>query len=361
MKLFECQHCGQVLYFENTSCESCGHRLGYLPAPGRLSALEPWEGEEGEKGETWRPLAEPGTPHRLCANAAMDACNWLVPADSDETLCLACRHNRTIPDLSDADNLLRWRKVEAAKHHLFYSLLALGLPLESRAEDPGHGLAFDFLVEVPDGTGNAPTILTGHAEGLITLNLAEADDAERERRRTQMGEPYRTLLGHFRHEVGHHYWDRLVRDRPPLARFRALFGDERADYAAALKAHYEQGPPPDWRDAFVSAYATTHPWEDFAETWAHYLHMTDTLETARAYGLKTRPRVARQEELATEVDFNPYRTGTFQDLVDAWFPLTLAVNSLNRSMGQPDLYPFVLSPKAVEKLGYVHDLVRGKG
>lgn len=136
-----------------------------------------------------------------------------------------------------------------------------------------------------------------------------------------------------------------------------LFGDERADYGQALQRHYDQGPPADWQSRFVTAYAAMHPWEDFAETWAHYLHIVDTLETAGAFGLSTRPGLTQGEELDTSVDFDPYRSPGMQQLTESWLPLTIAVNSLNRAMGQPDLYPFVLSAPALEKLTFVHTLV----
>ncbi len=173
-----------------------------------------------------------------------------------------------------------------------------------------------------------------------------------------MGEPYRTLLGHVRHEVGHYYWTRLVDEGGRQEEFRALFGDERQDYGAALQAHYANGSPTGWEANFVSAYAAAHPWEDFAETWAHYLHIVDTLETARAFGMKVRPRVRTDIDLSGEVDFDPYRAAGIDELMEAWLPLTLAVNCLNRSMGQPDLYPFVLSSPAIGKLGFVHGLIR---
>jgi hypothetical protein len=273
MKLFECQACGQLLYFENTRCERCGHNLGYLPDSALLSALV------REGGDRWRPLATREGLFRFCANAGYDACNWLVPAEGGQAFCSACRHNRTIPDLGSPENLLRWQRLETAKHRLIYGLLRLGLPLVSKFEDPGAGLAFDFLA---DGAGpeETPQVVTGHARGLITINVAEADDVERERARQDMAEPYRTLLGHFRHEVGHYYWERLVQDGLWLDAFRTLFGDERQDYGACLQVHHAEGPPLDWRERFVSGYASAHPWEDFAETWAHYLHIVDTLETA---------------------------------------------------------------------------------
>ncbi|MDB5360886.1 MAG: hypothetical protein JWO51_2183 [Rhodospirillales bacterium] len=346
MKLFKCQHCGQLVYFENDHCENCSHQLGFLPVETTLSALRP-------DGASWIALAaDPADRYRFCANAGLGACNWLIPEPSDETLCLACRHNRMIPDISLPENLSRWHKLERAKHRLVYSLLRLGLPLANRADDPDHGLAFEFLAVVPD----TPKVMTGHDNGLITVALSEADDAERERMRQQMGEAYRTLLGHFRHEVGHHYWDVLVRDGGRLDTCRALFGDDREDYAEALKRHYEQGAPPDWREHFVSAYASAHPWEDFAETWAHYLHIVDTLEMGAAFGLRIGPRIA-EGALAAALDFDPYAPGEVQRLVDAWLPLVFAVNSLNRAMGQPDLYPFVLTPGVVRKLDFIHHLV----
>ncbi len=253
-----------------------------------------------------------------------------------------------IPDLSVPGNDLLWAKIEAAKHRLFYSLILLRLPLAGRIEDPLHGLAFDFLADRP-----AAHVMTGHDNGVITLALKEADDAVREQEREAMGEPYRTLLGHFRHESGHYFWDRLVAsDATILAAFRDLFGDERADYAAALKAHYAQGAAPGWQANFLSAYAAAHPWEDFAECWAHYMHIVDTLETARAFDMTVATR-----EKTTRIGFDPYRAASMADLIDAWLPVTFTVNSLNRSMGQSDLYPFILGPGTIAKLNFIHALV----
>ena len=348
MKLFECQSCRQVVYFENTHCERCQHRLGYLPAAATLYALE-------SDDNAWRPIGAGKSAVRFCDNAAHDACNWLLPADAPDTFCAACRHNRTIPDLSIAENLSRWQRLELAKHRLFYSLLRLRLPLRDRTEDPEHGLVFDFVADSPLPSG--PRVLTGHDNGVITIALAEADDAERESRRTQMQEPYRTLLGHFRHEVGHYFWDVLIRDGGQLDACRAIFGDDTLDYDTALKRHYEQGAPANWQENFVSAYASTHPWEDWAETWAHYLHIVDTVEMASAFGIRIQPRITRDESMAADINLDSYRAASMQEIVDAWLPLTFAVNNLNRAMGNADLYPFVLSPAAVVKLGFVHDVV----
>lgn len=346
MKLFECQHCGQPLYFENSACESCGRRLGYLVPEATVSALEP-------EDDLWRALADPGQLYRMCANATHEVCNWLIPAHEPGAFCVACRHNRTIPDLAIPSNIFHWRKIEAAKHRLFYSLLRFKLPLVTFEEDP-NGLTFDFL-----SPGVAP-VITGHSGGLITLNVGEADDVERERQRREMGEPYRTLLGHFRHEIAHYYWDKFVANTANIGPFRHVFGDERRDYSWAIEKHYESGPRNDWQDRFITAYASAHPWEDFAETWAHYLHMVDTLETARAFRLSIRPRVKQNEPMSTVIDFDPYEAD-LDRLIESWLPLVFAVNSLNRSMGSADLYPFVLTPNVIAKLDFVHNLIHSKG
>jgi len=201
-------------------------------------------------------------------------------------------------------------------------------------------------------------VLTGHDGGVITLNLIEADDAARERIRGEMGEPYRTLLGHFRHEVGHHYWGRLLpHDPDELAAFRALFGDESEDYAAALLNHYAGGVARSWTDDFVSAYATSHPWEDFAETFAHYLHMVDTLATIGGFGARLDPFPGPEHHPGPVVDFDPYEADT-DAIIDRWLPFSFALNAINRSMGQPDLYPFHISPPIIGKIDYVNRLVR---
>ena len=349
MKLFSCQGCGQLLYFENVRCENCGRALGYLADLNEISALEPAEGQAG-----WRAMAAPRKAYKFCNNYDAGMCNWMVAADDEIGFCLACRHNRTVPDLSVEGNDLLWRKIETAKHRLFYSLLRLGLPLENRSDDPERGLAFDFLADPPQT--HAASVMTGHDNGLITLALKEADDVTREKVRTEMGEPYRTLLGHFRHEVGHYFWDRLVANEAPILEgFRALFGDERQDYGEALRTYYENGPPANWQNEFISMYATSHPWEDFAETWAHYLHIVDTLETAAAFGLKVKPRRGNGG-LAAAIDFDPYRAD-MDRLIEAWLPVEFATNNLNRSMGLTDIYPFLLSQRVIDKLSFVHVLM----
>jgi hypothetical protein len=345
MRLFKCQVCAQLLYFENTRCEKCGHTLGYEPLQNQLLALEP-------RDQVWSVARKKNKTYRFCANAAHGACNWVIDAASTDSFCLACRHNGVIPDLSQPQNLANWQKIEIAKHRLIYTLRRLNLPLQTRDENP-KGLVFNFLAD-PPFDANA-RVMTGHDSGTITLAITEADDVERERRRSQMGEPYRTLLGHFRHEVGHYYWDRLVADTDWLPAFRQCFGDERADYAAALERHYRLGPPPDWADWHVSAYASCHPWEDWAETWAHYLHMVDALDTGLSFGLDADD---------VEVEVVPFDDTVltrpdpeFLRLVNAWVELTALLNELSRSMGQPDFYPFVLSQAVVRKLHLVHRVV----
>ncbi|MGZ9021059.1 MAG: zinc-binding metallopeptidase family protein [Rhodoplanes sp.] len=353
MKYFECQNCRTAVYFDSTVCVHCGHRLGYIPERFEMSALTP-------EGDRWRSLAAPDQAYSFCANSQYDACNWLIPADNGALVCTACRHNRTVPDLSVPENLANWRKIELAKRYLFYSLMRWRLPMPTRGESPELGLVFEFLSDVAKDDGSVERVLTGHNTGLITLSIAEADDAERERRRTSMHEPYRTVLGHFRHEIGHYYWDRLVHDRGMLERCRQLFGDETQDYEEALKRHYDSGAPADWQSAFISSYATAHPWEDFAETWAHYIHMVDGLETALAFGVDVRARRRNADSQDVNGTFEPYTAASAQVLVDAWIPLTIAINSVNRSMGQPDLYPFVLSPPVVDKLRFVHEIIHAE-
>lgn len=351
MKIFHCDHCQQLVFFENIRCVNCGHALAYLPDRTGMASLDP------EGNDHWRAPAANGQRYRLCENYRREnVCNWAVPAEDAHPLCQSCRLTRIIPDLSRPGAKEAWYKMEVAKRRLIYTLVNLGLPLANRTDDPEHGLAYEFLADPDDP--DAPKVLTGHDNGIITINLAEADDAEREKRRTQLGEPYRTLLGHFRHEVGHYYWDRLVRDGPRIEDCRRLFGDERADYGEALKNHYGNGAAKDWQQRYISAYAASHPWEDWAETFAHYLHMVDTLETAIAWGMALRP--ARADEPTLQLDEREVQDlpdESFETLIESWFPLTYVLNSLNRGMGLPDAYPFILSTPAIDKLRFVHEIV----
>lgn len=355
MKLFACTACQQIVYFENSRCTRCGHALAYLPESGTLSALEPVAGD-ATLFVALAPAAAK-TRHRLCGNQIDHAaCNWAVPESDTHRFCRACRLNDVIPNLADPKAQDAWLKLEQSKRRLVYTLLELGLPVEPRNEQPA-GLAFSFRQDLP----GQEKVMIGHDNGLITINIAEADSPFREKARLELGESYRTLLGHFRHEIGHYFWDRLVASSPRLPAFRELFGDERASYEAAVESHYKTGAPPDWPGRFVSSYASMHPWEDWAESWAHYLHMVDTLETARSFGLALRPEVsaAKNKGAAEKLQMGTRRLDfdDFDDLEKAWVPLTVALNSLNRSMGLPDLYPFVLSEPALRKIRFVHDVV----
>jgi hypothetical protein len=350
MKVFHCDHCRQLVFFENVHCLGCEHTLAYLPDLGVVGSLD-----AAGPGLWKSPLKRArGRKYRLCANyGGENVCNWAVPAKDENPLCRSCRLTRMIPDLSQPGHREAWYRLEVAKRRLVYTLLGLDLPLQNRFEDPERGLAFEFLADPPLG---GPPVLTGHANGVITLNVAEADDAERERRRLAMREPYRTLVGHFRHESGHYYWDRLVRDDAKLLdAFRTLFGDEREDYAAALQRHYEEGAPGDWSERFISGYATSHPWEDWAESWAHYLHMVDALEMAAASGVSLQPPRGGEPVLRAKAP-RP-AAGSLDALLADWYPLTYLLNNLNRGLGQPDAYPFVLNAPVVEKLRFVHETI----
>lgn len=265
-------HCASqhILHFENTSCIRCQAPVAYLPDLGTLAPLNPESDEVWNHGPT-------GNRYRPCSNRSKAPdCNWMVPvteAEGGEVFCAACRLNEIVPDLSVPGNSLRWKKLETAKRRLVSLLLDLGLPVVAKGRDPQNGLAFRFMADT-----DTPAV-TGHAAGVVTINIREADDEQREAERVRLGEMHRTLLGHFRHEVGHYYWERLVRDGGHLQGFREMFGDERADYAECLERHYRLGPPTDWPTHFISAYASAHPWEDWAETWMHYLLMRDTLST----------------------------------------------------------------------------------
>jgi hypothetical protein len=352
MKTFNCDFCGHPLFFENVKCLQCGSALAFLPDRLALCAIEPASEGDG----TWQrkfPTGRTGEQrrYRLCRNHAdYDACNFAVPQDDPNPYCVSCRQTRLLPDLSIPQNVDRWYKIEVAKRRLFYTLAHLGLVDSTPPNGERDGPVFEFLEDTP-----GHVVMTGHANGLITLNVAEADDAERVARRVAMHEPYRTLLGHLRHESGHYYWDRLIEEGGRVDDFRKVFGDERLDYAQALQDHYARGGQlPGWQDSFVSAYATSHPWEDWAETWAHYLHMVDLLETAASYNTRVEVPGAGTDEV---VDPFALRERDFARLVEQWVPVTLLLNSLNRSLGQDDAYPFALSPPALEKLRFIHDVI----
>ncbi len=403
-------HCGQPVFFRNSKCLACGTPLGYDCERGLLLPLMPgpqegtwqeWQasgapasappddaqppslenipGQESASGvsppasaEGAGPApaipsaqaAESGEPlYKRCLNLSTPAsCNWLVPVEDAADMCRACRLNRTIPDLTDPalpDNGYLWGLVELAKRRLVSALILLGLPVASRmSEDPQRGLMFDFLRSPING----PHIMTGHNTGLITLNVDEADDAKREAVRKAMREPYRTLLGHFRHEVGHYYWDRLIAGTHWMDGFHALFGDETLNYKASLQRNYDEGPPADWPLHFVSAYASTHPWEDWAECWAHYLHMRDAIDTALSFGLSVDHFDLEFTPFTLDALHQPEHAEAEQFLtfLNHWTRLTTMLNEMSRSMGQPDFYPFILPRDAVAKLHFIHLVVSSR-
>jgi hypothetical protein len=339
-----------LVFFENDHCVKCGHPLGFLPDVLDLSALEKTADNKSQASSSQAS----GRLYRQCENGRQfQVCNWMVPAEDPNPLCVSCRLNKVIPDLAENKNRGRWEKLELAKRRCIYTFLKLGLPIESETESNQPALSFRFLQDQM----NAP-VQTGHENGVITVNIAEADADEREHRRLTFHEPYRTLVGHFRHESGHFYWDRLIANSPHLKRFRELFGDETVDYDAALQTYYKQGAPADWQARTVTAYASSHPWEDWAETWAHYLHIMDTLETAASFGMSVDPDNKANNGSSKNSPIKFDERMDFDMLLTDWIPLTCALNSINRGMGLSDLYPFVIPTAVVEKLRFIHQVVR---
>ena len=325
MKAFDCRVCGNPLYFENSVCVACSTPLGFSRAERALVPVD-------RKG---RYVDHAGLVWWVCANLNRSGCTWLAPLQGGQ--CFACDLTRARPDEVDENYLL----AERAKRALVVGLDSLGFPIRTRLEDPEQGLAFDLLSSV----GEKPEdVVIGHDRGIITIDLAESDPAYREKIREALAEPYRTMLGHFRHEVGHYFeWQLVVGDL--IGKARELFGDETTSYADAIQRHYSEGAPADWRANYISEYATMHPFEDFAETFAHYLHICDTVESAAEYGLATVAPVSAFKQ--------------FRDVVTGvWIPLSTALNVINRSMGKDDLYPFVIPAPVLDKLDFVAALPR---
>lgn len=347
MKLYTCSHCHNLIYFENNVCLHCGYFLGFDAVTLSLITLVP------EKENDYYYEHNKSEKFRYCKNAEYGTCNWLIHTSQSSIYCVACQLNRTIPDLGKEENLRRWRNIEVAKHRLVYSLLRLALPVSEKKQDDEKGIAFDFLA---DGSSKNK-VITGHENGVITLNIEEADEAARVRHKEDLGERYRTLLGHFRHEIGHYYWELLVKDTDVLTEFRLLFGNEEKDYSESLEQYYKNGADQNWSQDFISPYASSHPWEDWAETWAHYLHLMDTLETAFSFGIRIQPDMVQDtKQIQASIQQDPYDMTDFNQIMKWWLPLTFAVNSLNRSMGHSDFYPFIISTRVVHKLEFIHKL-----
>jgi hypothetical protein len=336
MRDFICPKCGQHLAFENSVCLSCNSSLGFSLQDMALLVIE--SGEES---------AQPGfvdaDKYELCANLHLAECNWLVEKSPERKLCTSCALTRTRPSDTETRALAAFADAERAKRRLVAELFELKLPVIGRDEDQDYGLAFDLL------SSEQQKVLTGHQNGVITLDLAEGDDVHREQLRIAMDEPYRTLLGHFRHEIGHYYFYRLVSTSPDYdRRFRELFGDPDADYQEALDRHYRNGAPPGWEASFVSSYAAMHPAEDWAETFAHYLHIRDTLDTSAAFSFAPAAATFERKVLGPS---------GFDQIIDMWLPLSWALNMINQSMGKEDLYPFVLAAAVLDKMRFIHTIV----
>ncbi|MCG5433645.1 putative zinc-binding metallopeptidase [Mycobacterium sp. MYCO198283] len=340
MRDFTCPVCGQHLAFENSISLQCGSPVGFSLRDKAMLVIA--EGEDSSHSG-----AVDASRYRLCANLHLAQCNWLVEItpgeDSGGTLCEACRLTRTRPSDDDPEALAAFAVAEGAKRRLIAELHDLNLPIVGRDVDPELGLAFDLL------SSRHQKVFTGHENGVITLDLAESDDVHREQLRISMAEPYRTLLGHFRHEIGHYYYFRLIgADEHYLPRFKELFGDPNASYQDALDRHYSEGAPAGWEDHYVSSYATMHAAEDWAETFAHYLHIRDTLDTAAAFGMAPAGATFERRVLGPS---------GFDTIIDMWLPLAWALNMVNRSMGRDDLYPFVLPPPVLEKMRFIHTVI----
>ncbi len=336
MRDFTCPNCGQHLAFENSVCLSCGSSVGFSPADLAFLVISP-------DADDVHPGAVSAGEYELCANLHLAQCNWLVRVQPDRALCSSCQLTRTRPADSDTVALSAFALAEQAKRRLLVELYELNLPVVTREQDPVSGLVFDLLSSATE------TVSTGHHNGVITLDLAEGDAVYRERVRVQLAEPYRTVLGHFRHEIGHYYFYLLVAPSAErLQQFTELFGDSDADYSEARDRHYHQGPEAGWEQDYVSAYAAMHPAEDWAETFAHYLHVRSILDTAAAFGFAPANATYQRKVLGPS---------GFDTIIEMWLPLAWSLNMVNRAIGKPDLYPFVLPAPVLQKMRFVHEVV----
>lgn len=373
---FRCGRCGHAVFFENVRCGHCDALLGYLPGERCMGAFEaeevpaaadaaaapadtttaappPTPATPSASAPRWRRVGEAcasagDQPFTPCANRVQhDICNWMLDPGDPGPLCRSCRLTSVIPDLTVAGNTLRWAAIEAAKRRLMFTLIDHGLDPEPKASPTDtKGLALQLLGAVPGG----PPVMTGHAGGTVTINIAEADDVEREATRVAFGEPVRSLLGHLRHEFGHYLQQRWITG-PAAEACRAVFGDEREDYAAALARYHAEGPPADWQQRFVTAYASAHPFEDWAETCAHVLLVSDAVQTAESWGLRldgpvarARPKSSRSQPMDRVV-------------IEHWLPVAQFLNAMNRSLGLRDSYPYLMPDAVLQKMALVQRLL----
>lgn len=320
MQVFRCPACRATLYFHNTAC-TCGQPVWFDPDAQTMRA----EGTD-------------------CANRAEIGCNWLAEAGG---LCRSCAMTETVPDLREPDNLPLWTRAELSKRRMLANLSRWGWLTPG---DPGQRPVFRMLSE-QTATGGANVVM-GHADGVITINVTEASDTVLAKRQEQFGELYRTMLGHIRHEMAHFLFLRLAEHSGFLRAFRELFGDERADYAAALAAHYESPGAPG--EEHVTSYASAHPHEDWAETLAHLLHLVDLTDSAASAGLS----LAEARANVPGGGYDAYAEADSEALLTRAVTLSIAVNHVNRALDLPDIYPFVLKKGVREKLAFAHGHLR---
>ena len=333
--------CGFVVFFESHVCDRCGTALGFHSPSLEFLAIED------------RATVVDGQRWVMCAQWDW-GCNWLLDERDESARCFSCRLDRRRPAPDDTMAMEKLGETGFAKRRLLVQLMELGLPIVPFYEREG-GLGFDLV----SSRSSNERVIIGHANGIITIDLAETLDDHRERLRVVLGEPYRTMLGHFRHEIGHYYQQVLVSEDPLLSECRALFGDERASYADAIDRHYRLGPPDEWPASYISSYATMHPWEDFAECFAHYLHITGTLATAARGALRLDAARSAGVVPADIVPDTSYADRSIEEMLEDWRWVSLLFNRINRSMGKDDLYPFTLVPPVVEKLAFIHRVVTG--
>ena len=348
VRAFACPVCQSFVPFEAHNCARCDTPLG-LHVPSR-AMVAITEGRAHIDDQWWV----------RCNQQITLGCNWLTEEEQSAEQrgrCLAGSLIKREPDADDTPAREKLMPTAAAMRRLVYQLLNIGLPVDPYWRTEG-GLAFDLLSSY--STGEKVTI--GHANGVITIDVVESLDDYRESLRVRLGEPYRTLLGHFRHEIGHYYQNILVENGSGatkyLTRCRQLFGDERAGYADSLKRHYQLGAPDGWEASFISEYATMHPWEDFAECFAHYLHITDTMDSSREAGMvlhADRVRFAASRDIAP---LESYDNASIERLLFDWRWISSFFNRINAAMGKGPLYPFDIPPAVVDKLGFVHRVIR---
>jgi len=389
MRIFRCSCADKpLLFFENISCSKCERMTGF-----DAESLDMKTFEQANPGTKDRPVWEcgDGRYYLQCDNwTTHNACNWMVQLEQTNLqdallqinstqlhLCRSCNLNSMVPDLNVVENITLWGKLESAKRRCLYTLLSLELPFDRQsqlASSVTPNLAFKFLAAASDSNQDSikdsEPVITGHKNGVITIDLAEADDVERTRMQLSMNEDYRTLLGHFRHETGHYYWDVFQSKLSGFSqRFRSLFGDERENYLNALNRHHSTGPKPQWREQYISSYATAHPWEDWAESWAHYLHVIDTLQTRYEYDESKLGDQAGKAVSASSADARVFSLPLpdnkdmlpgrdFSTIMGHWNNTAVLLNSLNRSMGLPDPYPFVTSEVVYNKLLFIDNTLQ---